>query len=180
MSETPLPERLEEFLQTPPSAPANAALRQAILQRTLPMRRRGWRRLAFAGAWAASLAAAFLAGWMLPRSGNVEPQPRPQIVEHKTPAPAPPEVKPQPPVDDASPKSAYELEWAAFDTMEDRERAKLYFRAGDLYLEKHNDIPSALRCYRQAIACCDADGLAFDPKDNWLLVALKHDNRKER
>jgi hypothetical protein len=180
MNDAPLPEPIEQFLQTPPSAPSDPALQQAILQRTLPLvpRRRSWRKWAVAGAWAASVAAAFAVGWFLPRSGNVEPQPRPQIVEHKPPVP--PEVKPQPPMEDASPKSAYELEWAAFDTMEDRERSKLYFRAGDLYLEKHNDIPSALRCYRQAIACCDADELAFDAKDNWLLVALKHDNRKER
>jgi hypothetical protein len=178
MNDAPLPEPLEQFLQAPPSLPVDAALQQAILQRTLPLvpRRRGWRKWAVAGAWAASVAAAFAAGWFLPRSVNVERQPIQEIVEHK----AQPEVKPQPPVNDVLPKSAYELEWAAFDTIEDRERAKLYFRAGDLYLDKHNDISSALRCYQQAMVSCDANDLTFDAKDNWLLVALKHDNRKER
>ena len=72
-----------------------------------------------------------------------------------------------------------ELEWKAFDAKNDQERVRLYLRAGDVYLATDQDIESALRCYSQALSYCDARELEFDPSDNWLVMALKSDRRKE-
>ena len=49
-----------------------------------------------------------------------------------------------------------------------------------MYLERFDDMQSALRCYRQAIHYCDARDLEINPKDNWLVMALKRDQRKEK
>jgi hypothetical protein len=79
-----------------------------------------------------------------------------------------------------TPPQPRELEWTAFDAESDQQRVKLYFQAGDLYLTDHNDIDSALRCYRQALHYCDVQNVEFDPNDNWLVMALKRDYRKEK
>jgi hypothetical protein len=77
------------------------------------------------------------------------------------------------------PADPRQLEWSAFDAADDQERARLYFLAGDLYLDQHNDRESALRCYHQAINYSDARKLEITPTDNWLVMALKRDHRKE-
>ena len=41
------------------------------------------------------------------------------------------------------------------------------------------NIDAALRCYGQALSYCEARELEFDPNDNWLIMALKNDRRKE-
>jgi hypothetical protein len=76
-------------------------------------------------------------------------------------------------------KTPLEQEWAAFDAGP-RQRARLYIKTGDRYLNECQDVESALRCYRQALLLCEARDLAFDPNDNWLLMALKQDRRKEK
>ena len=77
------------------------------------------------------------------------------------------------------PPNPRELEWSAFDAGDDRQRVKLYFQAGDLYLDQAQDFESALRCYHQAIHYGDAQELDIAPTDNWLVMALKRDHQKE-
>jgi len=93
--------------------------------------------------------------------------------------------EPKPPIDEPKPPivakavQPRELEWTAFDAADDAERARLYYQAGDLYLEKHADYESAVRCYAQAIHYSEPHNLEFTPNDNWLVMALKRDHRKE-
>jgi hypothetical protein len=164
--------------------PADAALKDALFQKTAALRPRP-------RPWRAALAATAAAGVVLAlvwsyltfraRQDVVLPNEIPP-----TPQTAAPGVHPQTPHDaDGAQSSALalaqpeDLEWRAFDTDDDRDRARLYFRAGDLYLSAEQDIDAALRCYRQALASCDARELRFDPADNWLVMALKNDRRKE-
>ncbi len=184
MSTNPLPEPLDEFLNRPPRMPADSALKETLFQQTTWLRPRSRR-------WRWPIAATVAAGLFLSlaisylafhagqdfdmRSGSRELQKKiaaddPAKTKHdQTIGPAPELAAAQP----------QDLEWRAFDADDDHERARLYFQAGDLYLGGEQDIDGALRCYRQALACCGARELRFDPMDNWLVMALKNDLRKE-
>jgi hypothetical protein len=184
MSETPLPEPLEDFLQHPPSLPPDAKRREALAQRTaalLPAPQR--RRWPVVAGVAASIALAIVSAYLGYRIGAANTQPPLQDLVERSIPPAP-DDKPKTPEEPKTPVTLVsanprELEWAAFDAADDQERVRLYFQAGDLYLDKHNDYESALRCYHQAIHYSDAKESQIAPTDNWLVMALKRDHRKE-
>jgi hypothetical protein len=193
MSETPLPEPLESFLQAPPLVPPKADLKEVVFQQTLALlsKPRGWRVGPLAAGIAASmLLTATVISWVLwprdvgPVKGEMaERKDSPPPVEEKPkPAeekPKPDEEKPKPAVV-AAPRHPRDLEWTAFDAANDPERVRLYFQAGDLYLAEHDDYESALRCYTQALHYCETRDFNFNPDDNWLVMALKRDHRKEK
>jgi hypothetical protein len=177
MSEAPLPPALENFLEAPPQEPLPGALDQALRMQTAALLPKWRRRIPWlaASAVAAGLAAAFVAGYLLGRSQEPERRavPEPQHVE-----PAPPPAAPPPAVVVKAP-TASELEWQAFDTMDDRERARLYFLAGDLYLANLRDYASASRCYGQALRDCDPQDREIKPEDNYLVAMLKLDYKEK-
>jgi hypothetical protein len=176
MSEIPDP--LDDFLQHPPTLPADAALQQTLAQRTAAMlpraRRRRWPMMA---AVAASVALVLASAYFVLRSVNIDEPVKKDLVENKS-EPPPKEETPKPPVV-AKAIEPRELEWTAFDAADDAERVRLYFQAGNLYLDKHADYESAVRCYAQAIHYSEPRDLEFNPDDNWLVMALKRDHRKE-
>ena len=178
MSESPFPDALEDFLQHPPCAPLDANGREELAQRTTALLpRSARRRWPVIAAVAASIGIAIVSGYVGYLVGNA--QPRQEIVERPIdPAPkkTPDEPKPAVALVSADPRA---LEWSAFDAADDQERVRLYFQAGDLYLDKHHDHESALRCYHQAIHYSSARELEITPSDNWLVMALKRDHRKE-
>src|SRR5437764_314304 len=161
MSESPLPEPLEKFLQNPPGEGMSAAVSDKVLADTTALltKRRGWRRWPIASAVAAGLAAAFVAGYLVGRNHEPELDPMPNVkhvdnsVKPAPKAPAPREEEPTPVP--AKILTALELEWKAFDAADDMERGRLYFQAGDIYLVKHQDYASASRCYHEALEVCD-------------------------
>jgi hypothetical protein len=184
MSEAPLPEPLESFLEHPPGLPQDGDVRESILRMTsnrLPSTRWPHWPIALIGV-AAMMAFVMLAGsYFLLRLGRVAPPAIPDIVENKVVTPRPPKQPPPPEVIQVkAPPHPRELEWKAFDAAEDRARVRLYFQAGDLYLDRFDDVQSALRCYQQAIHFSGAEELEINPRDNWLVMALKRDHRKEK
>jgi hypothetical protein len=180
-----LPDPLEDFLQHPPSLPADAVLRESLAERTASMlpkpRRRRW---PTAAAIAASIVLATVSAYFGFRAEKIKPLPPKDIVHHKD-EPRP-EEKPKPPPEETKPPvvskpvDPRDLEWTAFDAPDDPERVRLYFQAGDLYLDKHQDYESAVRCYSQAIHYSEPQDLEFNPDENWLVMALKRDHRKEK
>jgi hypothetical protein len=188
MSEAPLPDPLEKFLRAPPVEPLRGELRDKMLAQTaalLPRRRVG-RRWPIVSAVAASVAPAFVAGYLLGRGAATERQAAvvsaPNAAVEITPQePRRVDVEEKKtPVAPVTAPTAFELEWQAFDAADDAERARLYFRAGDLYLAEHQDVSGAARCYRQALSYSAAQQGEFDPRDNWLVLALKHDHHREK
>lgn len=181
-------EPLDELLRPPAPPPAGAPLQQALLLRTT-RRLRLRRRLKRAGLMA-SLAACYLAGVLTvrlgtapaakPKGSEVARKPFRDGNEKRIPAPRPgggeaePKKNPEPPAEEA--ESALALEWRALDTP--ARRAELYRRAGDRYLAE-NDLASALRCYRGALAAGSAKDRAVAPGDNWLLLIAKQQRTKE-
>jgi hypothetical protein len=178
-----LPDPLEDFLQHPPQLPVDADAQAALANQTAALLPRGrvrrrWPVLAAAAAGLLALVSAYLV-WISHHAG-----PPKNLVEHKI-DPAP-EEKPKP-KNDPQPKPApavaaanpLDVEWSAFDADDDEQRVRLYFQAGDLYLDQLQDMTGAVRCYRQALTYCDAAQLEFNPNDNWLVMALKRDFRKE-
>jgi len=176
---------IDDFLQQPPVLPVDAKRQEAVFAQTAALlpRRRGWR-LSVAVAAAAAVALALISTYIWSRSQNDEtPAPKRNMVERKDDAlPVPEKPDPQPPAPKLIPVAAHprDLEWKAFDADDDHERARLYFRAGDLFLAVHDDVDSALRCYHQAFHYCEAHDLEIAPNDNWLVMALKRDQRKEK
>jgi hypothetical protein len=81
------------------------------------------------------------------------------------------------PVDEETPAIVLER---IGETSEPEQRAELYRRAGDRYLEETTDPASALRCYSQALDEGSAEDLNISVNDSWLLMALKMDRRKEK
>jgi hypothetical protein len=178
MSDAPLPDPLERFLQQPPGAPPSPELRELLLQQTsVRLRKSRWRRWPIAVGAAAAIVLALVSGYLGLRWSQVEPVREFGIgfVETK-PEPA---LKP-PPVIAAAPVHPLVLENNAFDTEDDRQRVRLYFQAGDLYFEQNQDVESALRCYHQALAYCDANELEIDIHDNYLVMSLKRERRREQ
>jgi len=103
------------------------------------------------------------------------------VVERENlPTPKKPPSETPGPIADISHVDPLQLEWRAFDAAEDQKKARLYFQAGDVYLERYKDFEAALRCYRQALQFTPARELDFDANDNWLVMALKRDYRKEK
>jgi len=189
MSEIPLPESLENFLQAPPSLPPEADMQDLLLKQTSTLLRKPRSRLRWLVGLcvAASIIVTMVSAYFAIRSVYVAPRPGKDLADRVvTPLPPKDEPKPQPapeeptPPADAATVNPLDLEWTAFDEGNDQKRVSLYFQAGDLYLEKQNDYESALRCYSQALTYCEAHELAFNPNDNWLVMALKRDHRKEK
>jgi hypothetical protein len=191
------PDAIDELLRPGPAPAGPDRLRQAVLLRTTALlrRRRRLRRLALA----AALVACYLAGLWTARlgmtsaseedrfqaarehSGGQRPKepaasPRSPGADRK-PAGASSDKAPEPLPSDGKVSSALALEWQAIDSPE--RRAELYRRAGDLYLQENNDVPSALRCYRGALAAGTEKDWTFSPDDNWLLAAAKQERQKE-
>lgn len=178
MSEAPLPDPLEDFLQHPPALPADIRLREKLAERTAALLPRPkLRRWAIPAGIAASVLLALASGFVGYRLGKTEPAADfcGGVIED---SPVPRKEKdPDPP--SATPPGPRELEWSAFDADNDRQRARLYFQAGDLYLTQASDAESALRCYQQALRYSNDQELAIADTDNWLVMALKRDHQKE-
>jgi len=159
-----------------------AARKNALGQKTAALLpRHSKARWPVALAVAAGVALALVSAYYVLRAMQI-PERDKDLVEQKQDAPL---AKPNPPLEPKrelakTPTEPSDLEWNAFDASDDQERVRLYFQAGDLYLDRHNDIQAALRCYHQAIHYCDARALEFDPNDHWLVMALKRDQRKEK
>jgi hypothetical protein len=171
MSDTPAHDPCADFLDTPPTAPADAAFRQRLLEQTRRLlRRRLWRRRA---GFTAALAACYLAGVVT------------MELLHPT-VPAPSEIEKPDGARPSTPPSkevvtgltAVALENRAFDSEEPR--PELYRMAGDRYLAESGDLQAALRCYRQALDESPEQDLQVKPEDNWLLIALKESRQKEK
>ena len=183
MSDMPLPEELDRFLNEQPNLPPPEEMRADLLEQTLgmlpgPFRRRRW--LAIAGI-AAGVLLAVLATYFGLRDHFLAPGPKKEVVERENlrPPKKPPGENPGP-IADISHVDPLQLEWRAFDATEDQKRVRLYFQAGNVYFERHKDFEAALRCYRQALQFAPARELGFDANDNWLVMALKRDYRKEK
>jgi hypothetical protein len=196
MSDPPLPGPLDEFLNNPPAGPEPSGLRRELLLKTssLVRRRRLVRRLAAAASVAAAIVLTALTVWLaLYRHGGPEDKELPVVIQRKD-GPIPPPVKdgdhPVPPEDEKRPANqsdqpptamppAVALEWKAFDAPA-AQKATLYLRAGDRYVEDGRDLASAVRCYGQAVQVATAEALEIDPDDNWLVMALKLDQIERR
>jgi hypothetical protein len=168
---------LEELLRPAADEGDLSALKQKLLGRTLDLLpgRRRWRGAVLAGALAASFLLGALAMGLLnhlwassdpPAQADQVPPPK------ELPAPRTPTRTVA-----KAPATALAKEWDAFDS-KDR-RAQRFARAGDQYLQEDQDLGSALRCYRQALAAASPTELAVQPEDNWLVMALKTARRKE-
>jgi hypothetical protein len=182
MSTNPLPEPLDDFLSRPPHLPADGALQESLFRKTALVRPQA-RRWPIAATVAAGVLLTLVVSYVVYRAGHDVVMPSRSDEQQRKIAGADTakakhdqETGPAPVLTAAQPQ---DLEWRAFDASDDHERARLYFQAGDLYLGEDQDIDGALRCYRQALACSDARELRFDPTDNWLVMALKNDLRKE-
>jgi hypothetical protein len=167
------PDPLEAMLAVPPLPAGAAALRQELLAQTarvLRRRRRGWQLV-----WAAALAACYAAGlltmYWAPKPAAVSPAPDVTLSQDHSPRPQ--DVSPPA---DYSGKVALEKEWEAVESG----RASLFREAGDLYLNEGGDLPSAVRCYGNALSTGDEADLAISPADNWLLMAIKGARQKEK
>jgi hypothetical protein len=166
----------------PPIREPSEQLRESLRDRTVGVvRRRRYRRialrvvvaLAVQGAIAGILVAALLGFRSAARRGEavaiVQEQPAQEILEHR------------PKVNDPTPKpvlAAVALEWQAFDAPPEQQPA-LYFEAGQRYFDHDKDLESALRCYRQAFDAGPKELLTVSSTDNWLVMAIKIDCRKE-
>jgi len=183
MTHGPLPEPLGDFLQHPPNLPADADRKEMRFQQTAQMlpKSRRWR-APIVTAVAAGIVLAFVLSYAFMRGEKIDPVLLGKSLVERQPVPAGdnprPIHEPEPPRGQMAAEPR-ELEWNAFDATNDQERVRLYFQAGDLYLTSDQDIDAALRCYRQALSYCAARELEFDPSDNWLVMALKNDRRKE-
>jgi hypothetical protein len=137
------------------------------------------------------MAACYLAGILTMRFWNSSPsndskreriERRDDLLEKNRQERADPKVQHKPdsrekkskPVSETSP-SALALEWQALDSKANR--AELYRQAGDRYLEESNDVGSALRCYRAALAVSPARDLTISTKDNWVLMVAKQERQ---
>ncbi len=168
----------------PPMRESYVGLRDALRERTAGVvRRRRYRRRAIqviAAAAAQGAIATAVVAWLI-ASGTLAwrerdvPAPREKLVVENRDMPL--EVRP-PRLENAAPLSAVALEWQAFDAAPEQQPA-LYFQAGQRYFDVHNDLESALRCYRQAFDSGSEELLTVSPTDNWLVMAIKIDCRKE-
>jgi hypothetical protein len=181
MSHSFLPDPVDDFLQHPPRLAGSQEHKEALFQRTMQALPGPRRRPALVPL---SVAAGLLLGVLLSyavfHGAILNPRPAQQNQGRRETDPRPNRQEPAPPrlvsVDTLQPG---ELEWKAFDAPDDQERRRLYFQAGDLYLAASQNVEAAVRCYEQALSYCSARELEFDPNDNWLVMALKTDRRKD-
>jgi len=123
---------------------------------TRRVRGRAWRRR---GALALSLAAAFLAGAVTSRWPFDEPVPAPVVA----PAPSTTAAVPRPATPGPADPAALSVAL--------RER-------GDRLLAEAGDVEGALALYREHLELASLAGRpASDPRDSWLLSAMKNDLR---
>lgn len=181
---------MQEYLARQSSEKPSDALRSRLRRDTsYVVRQYRRRRIAIR---AAALAASYLLG--IVTLWRPSPPTRPIEIAQQDAVIAEPAVEaavatpPSPSIDVPTPvpalvaeKSPTTLEYLAARSRS-TDRAKLYRRAGDRYLELDpNDIESALRCYSEMFRATGYDPMEpVQPNDNWLLVALKEDKRKER
>ncbi len=172
MSEPPAfrPDPCEDFLQARITGCGGDQLRQSLLEETTRVLRHRRRRKQLV--LIAALAACYAAGLATmrifdsPALGDT-----PVATGDEAPMPAP-----RPPTQ-SEPALVQEQRSAAADQ---RERAELFRRAGDRYLEEEGDPEWALRCYTQYLnAGAEAD-LEITVEDNWLLMAIKDARQKEK
>jgi hypothetical protein len=173
-----LPEPLEEFLKFPPIMPPDLEKKELIAKSSASMLPRARGRLYTPTVIAASMALGSLATYFIMNITRDPPyqsvtQMRARVRDETDPK------KTMPQKNEQKPRDAHGLEWAAFDAATDAERAKLYFQAGDLFLDQYADCESAVRCYSQAIRCCSPQERQVTRNDNWLVVAIKSDFPKE-
>jgi hypothetical protein len=168
------PDVLGDFLEHPPQPVQPTSLRDEVLARTMPvLRRRRIVRRSLVGAVAASIA--LIALWTWNRPTPLDPVEKSAPLAKQEPRPPVPETPVEPTPEPPMPL-AVALEWKAFDAAE-KDRAKLYVLAGNRYLDVHQDMTSALRCYQQALDAADASMRLVQSDDTWLLTALKLDLR---
>jgi hypothetical protein len=187
MSDQPLPEPLDAFLNHPPSAPPRSERRNELLRRTtveIGRRRRRYvmRRWVHVAAAAALLIAVLAIARVMylresaetmPSEPRAEERETPRVPENTPSAPAP--QKPR--AADEVRQPAVAMEWKAFDAPR-AEQSSLYLTAGNRYVEDERDLGSAVRCYGQAIHA--APTVEVDANDNWLVMALKMDEIERR
>ncbi len=173
------PDPILSFLEVSPPSGADGPFRQAVLEQTLRLlRRRRWLKRA---SLLVALAACYVAGIITvhlfaPRAANESGA----MARTSTSADAPEAVKQAPParaVEDERTVPASVLEERAL--VSPSPKPHLFRLAGDRYLQEDGDAPSALRCYRNWLASAPPADLTISPDDNWLVMALKLDKRKE-
>lgn len=190
MNENPHPQSdpLENWLAGQPALTPAGDLEQAVLQQTRRvLRRRRWlRRTGLVTALAACYVAGLLTMRFLPLSpvtpadqvtrARMEPLHKPDALPYKSEA----RVKESPPprLTTPAPVSPLALEWQAVDSREPR--PDLYRQAGDRYLQEDGDIQSAVRCYRNMLKAAPEEAATISVDDNWLLMALKDAQQKEK
>ncbi len=160
-------DELDDLL-TPKETAKNDARREAIFAQTLPLLRPG--KAVKIAKLLALLAAGIVIGWF------AKPTPTPgRIVEtviERVPVEVPSSGEP---LVELTPGR---LELEAEKATERTASAQLFQKAGDAYL-KANEIPSAIRCYRQYLAEAGADGRTVHDDDSWLLTSIKTSKRTE-
>jgi hypothetical protein len=164
---------LEAFLAQQPGEPASDAFRARLLCETealVPHRRSPWRVVACAAAPCGLLVAFVLAWWMW-RSHAQRPM-MPALVDGEGPQAM--NIAALPELVETETPSALALEWQAFDG-ESKDRAQLYWSAGQAYASSEGDLLSALRCYRQALDAGPAELRNVTDDDDALAMLLKFD-----
>jgi hypothetical protein len=166
-----------DFLRARAAGPGDPRLRVAVLEQTIHVLRRR-RRLRRAGHLAA-LAACYVAGLLTMRLGTPLSQPpEPSAIAHQGSEPADPITPPR-----AAPAEADEpavvLEQRGAQAPQ-HERAALYRRAGDSYLVVEANPQAAVRCYTLALETASESELAVAADDNWLLIAVKDAQLREK
>jgi hypothetical protein len=164
---------LEHLLAGRPES-ASAGVRQAVLRRTAwVLRRRRWTRRAV---WAVLLAGCYAAGVLTPHGPSRPAVVAPTDQGQNTPVTSAPSPRREP--SSAKPDdSALALEWQAVEG--DGDRAALYRRAGQRYLNDEGDAVGAVRCYSHALRNSAPENLTVHLDDDWLLMALKDARQKE-
>ena len=164
--------------QPPGSRQPPADLRERLFEQTSArLRKPRWRRWPLVVGAAAAIVLALVSGYVGLRLYHVDRVRGLGVQDVVEVNPAP---EPQPPPVIETPVHPLVLENMALDAESDLWRAASaeYFQAGDLYFEQNQDIESALRCYHQALAYCDARELEVDVNDNYLVMGLKRERRK--
>jgi hypothetical protein len=159
------------------AGPGDPRLRQAVLEQTVRVLRRR-RRLRRLGQLAA-LAACYLAGLLTTRLGTPAPQPTGPIEIARGAAEIPERILPpavSAPPDGDEPAIVLEQRGARAPR---HERAALYRRAGDRYLDVESNPQAAVRCYTLALETASESELAVAAEDNWLLIAVKDSKLRE-
>ncbi len=178
-------DELESFLEPRRDEP-DPQTRQAIWSRTARvLGRRRWVRRAGA---VTALAACYVGGLLTMRFSLPPTVVEVERVVYQQVVDPPPEVTKAADVPKVEEKpattlvvlSTVDLEWRALETLEKPLRARLYLLAGDRYLQEENDAASAARCYRLALEASPRQDWKLAPNDNWLLMAVKEAQQKEK